>query len=113
MVDIVRLCALLPFTTARNAFAEFCEWCPSPRAVLRMVDALGGRAHSFLEQAPAPEDDGEVFVIQVDGKGAPAISSRERRRRARPRRATNGKSKRQEQAARAARSTPRAAPGAT
>ena len=94
MVDIVRLCALLPFTTARDAFAEFCEWCPSPRAVLRMVDALGGQARSFLEQAPAPEGDGEVLVIQVDGKGAPAISSRERRRRARPRRATKGKSKR-------------------
>lgn len=94
MVDIVRLCALLPFATARDAFAEFCEWCPSPRAVLRMVDALGGQARSFLEQAPAPEGDGEVLVIQVDGKGAPAISSRERRRRARPRRKTKGKSKR-------------------
>ncbi|MCA9599633.1 MAG: hypothetical protein KC776_40270 [Myxococcales bacterium] len=100
MVDIVRLCALLPFATARDAFAEFCAWCPSPRAVLRMVDALGGQARSFLEQAPAPEGDGEVLVIQVDGKGAPAISSRERRRRARPRRATKGKSQRHQRRSR-------------
>ena len=41
-----------------------------------------------------------MLVIQVDGKGAPAISSRERRRRARPRRATKGKSKRHQRRSR-------------
>lgn len=89
-----RLCAQMAFASARQTFEQFCEWAPSPRAVLRMVDAVGGRAREFLEQAPAPEDDGEVLVLQVDAKGAPTVSSRERARRARPRRVKNGKNRR-------------------
>ncbi len=89
-----RLCAQMAYTSARQTFEQFCEWTPSPRAVLRMVDAVGGRARAFLEQAPAPEDDGEVLVLQVDAKGAPTISSREHARRSRPRRVKNGKNSR-------------------
>ncbi len=93
-----RLCAQMAFASARQTFEQFCEWSPSPRAVLRMVDAVGGRARAFLEQAPAPGDDGEVLVIQVDSKGAPTVSSRERARRARRRRRVkngkNGKNRR-------------------
>lgn len=85
-----RLCAQMPFASARQTFAQFCQWMPSPRAVLRMVDAVGAKARAFLEQAPPPKDDGEVLVIQVDGKGAPTISSRERARRARPHRLGSG-----------------------
>jgi len=59
-----------------------------------MVDAVGERARAFLDQAPAPEDDGEVLVLEVDSKGAPTISSRERARRARPHRVKNGKNRR-------------------
>src|SRR5690606_30636176 len=80
--------------TARETFEAFCSWRPSQRAVLRILDAVGGRARAFLEQAPAPDGDGEVLVIQVDGKGAPTISSRERARRARPRRARKGANRR-------------------
>ena len=89
-----RLCVQLAYTAARQTFEQFCQWAPSPRAVLRMVDAVGGRARGFLEQAPAPEGDGEVLVLQVDAKGAPTISSRERARRARPRCVKNGKNRR-------------------
>lgn len=89
-----RLCAQMAFASARQTFEEFCAWAPSPRAVLRMVDALGGRARAFLEQAPAPEDDGDVLVLQVDAKGAPTISTRERARRARPHRVKDGKNRR-------------------
>jgi len=50
-----------------------------------MVDAVGEQARPFLEQAPPPDEDGEVLVILVDGKGAPMISGQEHRRRCRPR----------------------------
>jgi len=79
-----RLCAMMAFAQARTLFRSLFEWCPSPRAVLRMVDATGEQARPFLEQAEPPEGDGEVLVIEADGKGAPAISSREYARRARP-----------------------------
>ncbi|MGH8564630.1 MAG: hypothetical protein ACREXW_11310, partial [Gammaproteobacteria bacterium] len=59
-----------------------------------MGDALGAEARGFLEQAPAPDEDGEILVIQVDGKGAPMISARELGRRCRPHEATAGETQR-------------------
>jgi len=90
VAPLVRLCTLLAFATARGTFAEFHGWAPSSRATLRMVDALGKEARPFLEQVGAPEDDGEIIVIQVDGRGAPMISERELERRRRPHRARTG-----------------------
>jgi hypothetical protein len=100
VTDLARLCAQMAFASARKTFAQFCGWMPSPRAVLRMVDAVGAKARTFLEQAPAPADDGEILVIQTDGKGAPTISSRERARRARRRRPRDGKNRRHQRRAR-------------
>jgi hypothetical protein len=84
VLAMTRLCAQLAFTASRENFREAYEWRPSPRAVLRMVDAVGAAAKGFLEQAPAPEGEGEVLVIQVDGRGAPMISPQEHERRCRP-----------------------------
>ena len=49
-----RLCAMMAFAQARGLFHSLFDWCPSPRAVLRMVDATGEQARPFLEQAPRP-----------------------------------------------------------
>lgn len=93
VTTMARLCAQMAFASARDLSRHLFEWTPSSRAVLRMVDAVGERARGFLEQACAPEGDGEVLVIMVDGKGAPAISSAEYARRARPhgQRGSNGR----------------------
>jgi hypothetical protein len=91
---MARLGAQMAFASARETFHEFCQWAPSPRAVLRMVDTLGERARTFLEGAPAPDDDGDVLCIQVDGRGAPMISEGELKRRRRPHRKRNGGTKR-------------------
>jgi hypothetical protein len=87
---VVQLCALMAFGTARRLFAEFHEWAPSSRATLRMVDAVGAQAKGFLDDAAVPDDDGEVLVIQVDGRGAPMITTTEHSRRRQPRRRTKG-----------------------
>ena len=84
VTTMARLCAQMAFASARDLARHLFEWAPSSRAVLRMVDAVGERARGFLEQAPPPEGDGEVLVVMVDGKGAPAISSAEYARRTRP-----------------------------
>ena len=39
-MSITRLCAQLAFANARATFAQFCEWEPCQRTVLRMVDAV-------------------------------------------------------------------------
>ena len=84
VMSVTRLCAQLAFANARATFASFCEWAPSQRTVLRMVDAVGAEARGFMESAPAPDDDGDVLVIQVDGRGAPMVDGAELERRRRP-----------------------------
>ena len=84
VLGIARLCAQMSFASARETYRDVYEWAPSPRAAMRMVDALGDRARPFLEQAPPPEDDGEILVCQVDAGGAPMISAIEYERRRQP-----------------------------
>jgi hypothetical protein len=106
-----RLCAMMAFAPARGLFRSLFGWCPSSRAVLRMVDATGEQARPFLEQAPPPEDDGEILVIEADGKGAPAISSREHARRTSPRAAKARNARHGRRSRRRANPRPRRAPG--
>ncbi len=78
VVSVTRLCAQLAFASARTTFAHVCEWSPSQRTTLRMVDAVGAEARPFLDAAPPPADDGEILVIQVDGGGRRTSISRSR-----------------------------------
>lgn len=84
VTGIARLAAQMAYAGTRELFREIYEWAPSPRAALRMLDAVGARARPFLEQAPAPPDDGEILVVQVDARGAPMISDAEYARRRQP-----------------------------
>jgi hypothetical protein len=111
VTTLTRLCAQMAFASARDVFRCIFEWSPSSRSVLRMVDAMGAQARPFLQEAPPPEDDGEVLVITVDGKGAPTISSAERRRRAQPRRARGKNARHARKARRREQPRPRRAPG--
>jgi len=104
-----RLCAHMAFGQARTLFRDFFGWAPSTRAVLRIVDATGGEAKPFLEAAPPPENDGEVLVIQVDGKGAPTIKSSEYAKRRQPHARTSGRHERR--AKRTSQPKKRRAPG--
>jgi hypothetical protein len=106
-----RLCAMMAFAQARELFRSLFGWSPSQRAVLRMVDATGEQAQPFLEQAAPPEDDGEVLVIEADGKGAPAISSREHARRTQPRSAKASNRRHARRSKRRANPRPRRGPG--
>jgi hypothetical protein len=83
---IMRLCAQMAFGATRCTFRSIFAWAPSSRTVLRMVDSTGEHAAEFLKQVEAPEDDGEILVIQPDAKGIPMISSAELKRRKQPRR---------------------------
>jgi hypothetical protein len=107
VVAIARLVAMMAFAPARQTFEEFHEWSPSPRAALRMVDAVGAEARPFLEQAPAPRDDGDILVIQVDGRAAPMITITERERRAQPRAHRSGTRRLQRRQKRRAHQRPR------
>ncbi len=100
VLTLTKLCAQMAFAAARKTFGDLFEWAPSQRATLRMVDGVGAEARPFLDQAPPPENDGEVLMILADGKGAPAISSREYRRRTQPHRRSKSGTVRQRRRAR-------------
>jgi hypothetical protein len=91
---IARFCAQMAFGMARATFESVFEWAPCSRTVSRIVDSVGKQATDFLAQTPAPEDDGEILVIQADAKGIPMISSAEYRRRCEPRKAPGHATKR-------------------
>jgi len=111
VMSLTRLCAQLAFGNARATFAQFCEWAPSQRATLRMVDAVGSQARRFLEAAPAPDDDGEILVIQVDGGGAPHIDLAELLLRRQPHQKREGTGRHRRRQRRRARQRPRRASG--
>lgn len=89
---VAKFCALMAFLPTRQILRDLLGWAPAPRSVLRMVDTIGAQARGFLEQAAVPEDDTDVLLITVDGKGAPTISSAENAKRRQPhRKATGGR----------------------
>ncbi len=94
VLHIARLYAAMSYRSALIQFEGTHEWAPSPRAAMRMVDAVGARARSFIEASAAPEDDGEVLVLQVDGGGAPMISHLEYAKRRKPKRKRNAGTRR-------------------
>jgi hypothetical protein len=77
-----------------------------PRAA-GYVHAVGAEARPFLESAPAPEDDGEILVIQVDGGGAPHIDLAELLLRRRPHVRGDGTGRHRQRRRRRARVRPR------
>jgi len=111
VLSVTRLCAQLAFANARATFAQFCEWSPSQRTTLRMVDAAGAQARPFLEAAPAPDDDGEILVIQADGGGAPHIDLAELLLRRQPRGPRDGTARHRRRRRRQARQRPRRVKG--
>ncbi len=60
-------------------------WSPSTEAIEHLVLGLGRQAQPYVEQQAAPEDDGEVLVIEVDGKCPPTAREEELRKRRGPR----------------------------
>jgi hypothetical protein len=74
---VAKLVARMPFEECREILELFGEYAPATRSIHGVVDSLGPQAASFMEGLPAPEDDGEILVIEVDHKGAPHMTPEE------------------------------------
>ncbi len=77
----VRLATKLSFAEARETMVSFVPQVPSTEVVEKAVLGFGRHTAAWVEQAPPPEGDGEVLIIQVDSKGAPTATEQELRRR--------------------------------
>jgi hypothetical protein len=74
---VLRLAAEMPFERAAETMTLFCGWSPSTRTIEELVLGAGPYARRFHAEAPPPEGDGDVLVIQIDSKGAPMATDAE------------------------------------
>jgi hypothetical protein len=77
----VRLATRVSFSEARDLLAWFLPIPPSTEVIESAVIGYGRHTQEWFEIAPAPADDGDVLVIQIDSKGVPTATDEELRRR--------------------------------
>ena len=72
-----KLATRVSFATSVLLFRSFYGWSPSSEAIEHLVLGLGRDAAAYVEIADPPEGDGEVLVIEVDGKATPTATEQE------------------------------------
>jgi hypothetical protein len=80
-----RLCTRVSFHHAADLGRMFLGWAPSASTIEQWVLGLGRLAYEWLSTGPLPQDDGEVLVIECDGKAVPTATEEELKKRRRPR----------------------------
>jgi hypothetical protein len=85
---VARLATRMSFKAAQMVCHAVLNWAPATETIEQVVLGLGRDAAPFMRQLRAPADDGEVLVIEVDGKCPPTATPAElakRRGKRRPR----------------------------
>lgn len=80
-----RLATRMSFRVAGGLGGMFLGTAPPASAIEEWVLGLARPAYVYLSEGPLPEDDGDVLVIEVDGKAAPTATEQELARRRGPR----------------------------
>ncbi len=77
----VRLATKLSFAETHTMLGCFVPAPPSTEVIEQTVLGFGACTREWAAFAPPPEGDGEVLVLQFDGKAAPTATAREMERR--------------------------------
>ncbi len=80
-----RLATRMSFGAARLVCKAVLQWAPATETIEQVVLGLGREAAPFMEQLSAPAGDGEVLVIEADGKCPPTATAAELAKRRGPR----------------------------
>jgi hypothetical protein len=80
-----RLATRVSFQAASRLGGMFLGAAPPCSAIEEWVLGLARPAYVYLSDGPVPTDDGEVLVIEIDGKAAPTATEQELARRRGPR----------------------------
>lgn len=80
-----RLATRMSFAEAREVLGWFVPSPPSTEVLEHVVLGLGHHTFPWFENAPVPEDDGEVLIVHVDGKCVPTARESELEKRRGPR----------------------------
>lgn len=85
---VARLATRMSFKAAQMVCRAALQWAPATETIEQVILGLGRDAAPFMRQLPAPAKDGEVLVIEMDGKCPPTATAAElakRRGQRRPR----------------------------
>ena len=86
VIDLVtRLATRVSYKATQSIMRAMLGWSPSTKAIESLVIGLGRRAPAFMATQQSFDDDGEVLVIEVDGKAAPMATEAELEARRRKR----------------------------
>jgi hypothetical protein len=78
---MARMATKMSYAATKVLLRCFLCWSPSTTTIEHAVLGLGRHTSAWFEQAPVPEDDGEVLVIQIDGKSPPTATEEELNKR--------------------------------
>jgi hypothetical protein len=81
-----RLATRLSFRLAAQMGGMFLGSAPAPSTIQEWVLGTGACAHAYLSSGPLPHGDGDVLLIECDGKAVPTATDEELRKRRAPRR---------------------------
>ena len=81
----VQLATKMSYSAAHKVYQQFLGWSPSIKTIEEATLGLGSYTSAWFEQSPAPTDDGEVLVIQIDSKAIPTATEEELAKRRQPR----------------------------
>ena len=77
MQRVGRLATRMSFAAARLVCKSVLRWSPATETIEQVVLGLGREAAPFMQQLAAPANDGEVLVIELDGKCPPTATEAE------------------------------------
>jgi hypothetical protein len=80
-----RLATRMSYAEAHEILGWFVPQPPSTEVIEQTMLGLGHYTDEWFERTPPPEDDGDVLVIMLDGKGVPTAKDSELERRRGPR----------------------------
>jgi hypothetical protein len=72
-----RLATRVSFGSCTILFKCFYNWSPSTDSIEQLILGLGREAGAYMEVFDPPEGDGEVLVIEIDGKATPTATAAE------------------------------------
>ncbi len=76
-----RLATQMGYAQCVAVLGMFLHWSPCQKTVGEMVLGLGRHTNQWFESAPAPENDGEVLIVQIDSKATPTATEQELQKR--------------------------------
>jgi hypothetical protein len=74
---VARLATRMSFKAAHMVCKAVLQWAPATEAIEQVVLGMGRAAAPFMSQLRAPKNDGEVLVIEIDGKCPPMATEEE------------------------------------